>query len=300
MDFFLCLSIYFDFMPTDIDGYPYPLKINIELFGHKGVFYIMSRAQIFPDPGSTGKALERCLYIFSNDQDFEPTKHGTKMNKATNTFNFEAYKGISFLLNGDVEAGELQPKIQKSKMNKESSQDQSRKALESEIDVGINELKTRQSLIGKYILEALDGIDNQPDLEPKLFPMRVIRAMWMAVIIPFVAETAPPSDEAIQTIESVHSDLMKGATFDAEMEKKLKGLGGANPGCHKLCYYLYDSIRKGNNTFKKVLIHPHANRAEFTPSMQRGIHEYRKSMFNNSNEALLKLAAEIDQVRQSF
>ncbi len=285
MHFFQCLSLYFDFMPCKKPHqYPFPLKIKMKIFGHEGAFYILSRPYIFSKQ-PTGTPLERCLYIIAQDTDFMPTKQ-TKQSKqrdiAKDTFNFEAYKDISYLLNGDVELREANERPEKA----------------AEIEF---QTRQRQKQIAKHLLEALDGVDNQPELDPELFQMRIIRAMWMALIIPFVAETAPPPDKAARVIRDIYRDVQKGTKFDANMEDQLNGLGGCNPGCHELCYCLYQSIRDGRAYFKDVLLHPHPSNTAFTPSVVRGVHRYRCSMFDDiRGEAVMATGAAFNQVCFAF
>ncbi len=289
MDFFQCLSLYFDFMPLDSSSkkphqYPFPLKIKMRLFGHEGAFYILSRPYIFSEQ-PTVTALERCLYIIAQDTDFIPTKQ-TKQSKqrdiGKDTYNFEAYKDISYLLNGDVELMEANKRPEKA----------------AEIKFQTTQ---RQKQIAQYLLEALDGVDNQPQLDREHFPMRIIRAMWMALIIPFVAETAPPPNRAARVIKSIYQGVYDGTKFDANMEKDLNALGGCNPGCHELCYRLYESIRDGRAHFRDVLLHPHGAKPAFTPSMVCGVHKYRCSMFEDiRGEAVMATCAASNQVCLAF
>ncbi len=266
MHFFLCCSLYFDFMPKDGD-HPYPLKVNMRLFGHDAAFYIFSRAQIW---NNSKRPMERLLYITTDDKDFLGSVQNQNRNENKDTYNFEAYKDISFILNGD------------------SKQDYT--TLNPAHKDGEESSKETQKVIADHLLSTLNGKGYEVHRSHK---MCIIRTMWMAVVLPFVAEPAPPSDETLRDISSVYQEMVQGARYDTSMEECIKGLGGGNPGCHELCYNLYERIASGKNSFKKVLDHPHAQNAkpQFTPSMVKvGSHEYRKTMFNDRDGAICHIA----------
>ena len=283
-EFFVCCSLLHDFMPQDEQtGHPYPLKISIKLFGHQGAIYVISKAQIFNsnEPSMHG------LYITTDDDDFLGTTLCDKgKNPKQNKFNFDAYLDISDILTGRF---------------------------------NVDTDKERQKTIAKYLISnTLDSNAHEPETRP--YPMHVIRAMWMAIAIPFIAEIVPPPDQGIINIQSVCSQLITGASLD-DVQADLKGHGGNNPGSHIFCYNLYKGIRDGNNTFRNVLLYPYPKSSstlkcpikdckghitkserkgpepEYTCSMQRrGVWTYRINMFSNRDEALLACARQATQV----
>ncbi len=235
----------------------YPLKIKLKLFRHDTAFYILPKSHVWHD---YGKPMERSLYVTTLDEDFKGTKHSNtpKQTKREQSYNYEAYPGICKILHAN---GGLR----------------------------------RQQNIASHLLAALDGTEEQCE-EPSPSDMKTIRAMVMALVIPFIAEIAPPSDDAIKQIHAVHTNMMKGEQFD---KAQLKNLGGGNPGCHMLCKYLFETIKEGINNFKKVFLHPEygdEGKPEFLPSKTNGVSEYRASMFNSRDEVILRMQDRLNQV----
>ncbi len=278
-DLFECCSLFHDVMEEDKETeHPYPLKINIKLFGHHGSIYIVSKAQIF---NSQEQSLHG-IYITTKDSDFPGTELSNKKVPKQKKFNYDAYQDISDILTGEP--------------NNE-------------------EHKARQKEIAGYLLDTLDG-----KIREAPYDMAVIRAMWMAISIPFIAEIAPPPDRGITEIQSVCSRLINGDSLN-DVHDNLKGLGGNNPGSHIYCYNLYKGIRSGNNTFKNVLLYPYQKHnstlkcpvkdcnghiktserkgpdPEYTCSLQRrGVLQYRINMFSNRDEVLLACASQAKEV----
>ena len=244
----------------------------MDWFGHNDIaFYILSKAEVFNNSESQ---YHKSLYITTLKEDFKGGKRykpqKNKKKKSTiaegEKFNYDAYKDISYILHGNE---------------------------------GNRQHIDRQRLIASCLIDTLDG---KKTVKPE-FEVDIIRAMVMALAIPFIAEICPPSDEALCNINKVKCKLQGGSVLDKSMEKLLKARGGGNPGCHRLLYCLFGTIKEGTNTFKKVLRHrDHSNQAkpDFLPSMTGGVLEYRRSMFNKKDEALLKMAAEINLVSISI
>ncbi len=267
--FFLSCSLYFDFMPTcspqengavaglDPSEWVYPLKIKLVLFGHQNAsFFIVPKADVWHDYEAP---TNRSIYITTLDQDFPGTTHSNvpKQVQKRNCYNFEGYPGICSILHG-------------------------------------NGNTERQRNIASHLLAAL-GDTREECKQPPPSDMKTIRAMVMALAIPFIAEPAPPSDQGITQIHSLHPDL----TRKLPDKGQLKRLGGGNPGCHILYKYLLETIKEGTNSFGKVLLHPsHGDKGkpEFLPSKTNGVSEYRASMFSSRDEAILRMQAWLDEV----
>ncbi len=242
----------------------YPLRVKPNWFGHKeGAFYVMSQAQVF---NTDAPQHHKSLYIITLEEDFPRSKNKKKPK------NFDAYKDLCALLHGK---------------EVDHTKDQ----------YGHTQFGEKQKLIASYLLNTLDG--TQEPLENPPFAMDIIRAMVMILAIPFVAEIAPPSDDAIRIIEQVYSDLKEkniDSTIQKALEDRLIKLGGRNPGCHILCHKLLKSVKEGVKTFKMVFRHPDKIPAAFIPSRTGGVLEYRKSMFSPDHELLLEIAAEMNLV----
>ncbi len=235
----------------------YPLRVKPDWFGHKiGAFYLMSQAQVF---NTDAPQHNKSLYIITLDEDFPGSKNKKKPK------NFDAYKDICALLHGK---------------EVDHTKDQ----------YGYSQFRERQKLIASYLLRTLDG--TQEPLENPPFAMDIIRSMVMILAIPFIAEIAPPSDDAIETIRGVFLDLKHkkiDSTIRKTLEDRLIKLGGRNPGCHILCYKLLKAVKEGDKTFKMVFRHPDKTPAAFIPSRTGGVLAYRMSMFSVDNEILLDL-----------
>ncbi len=332
-DFFHCLSLYFDFMPKDSasndsakecvqkdsDSHPYPLKVNMKMLGHKGSFYIFSKAQVMIaknvwdlDETNVNSAMQRSLYVVTCDEDFQGTKQGQrgKTLEGIDAYNYEAYKDVNFLLSGEDEDNPNKDN-QNAAENKQNKKGMKGKAggkqgktkgqkdqqnLKEDMKKVDPQQVERESMLAGHIIDTLDGKDNQTGVD---LSMPIKRAMWMAMIIPFVAEPAPPSNETIRKIRDVYLQLTtKGVRFDGSMKSKLVGLGGGNPGCDELCYELYKSIRRGANSFRNVLFHTQGPPwPDFTPSKAGvGVQGYRLRMFNHREDAIGCIVRHLSEV----
>ncbi len=281
-DFYQHLSLYFGFMTEHYDdetGYPYPILVRIYMFGHNGQFLMCAKAQALRTEDPQEIAACRNTIFITVKDEHFPGTRGSKKTKK-NTFNFDAYKDMP-------------------------------KALKS--------CKIIEKDLAKMILENLIE-QGGGEIEPSFnLPMNVIRALCMAIWVPFIAEIAPPPDDALDRIRKLYEKTRSQLCSTRYLDECLRGIGGSNPGSHIYYLALIKQIVSGQNQFESVLAgkrqthvpkcprcqaSPPANKcanypqceysseqwegpkAEYIPARVGGLVEYRLEMFNNQSTAI--------------
>ena len=178
--------------------------------------------------------------------------------------------------------------------------------------------------LAKMILENLHETGTEELIYTSPIEMNAIRALCMTVLIPFIAEIAPPPDDVIAKIRQLH-DITRERLCQANyIDEFLSGLGGSNPGSHMFYLILIKMIAAGLMDFQDVLAGKRqkhvprcprrknmptnrcANRecsytatptmigpkAKFIPARVGGLLEYRKEMFNPESTAIQTCASQ--------